>query len=93
MLIYPSPLDPDTYTRKPRAAVQVIGVKLTGKLSKWSSPKDVILKVTHHSLHTAPHPTCSHLHLHTHIYKHNTVGNCNSTLLTNGTLIHPYYTC
>lgn len=24
---------------------QVIGVKLTGKLSGWSSPKDVILKV------------------------------------------------
>ena len=24
---------------------QVIGVKLTGKLSKWTSPKDVILKV------------------------------------------------
>jgi hypothetical protein len=26
-------------------AAQVIGVKLTGKLSKWTSPKDVILKV------------------------------------------------
>lgn len=25
--------------------VQVIGVKLTGKLSGWTSPKDVILKV------------------------------------------------
>jgi aconitase A len=25
---------------------QVIGVKLTGKLSKWTSPKDVILKVS-----------------------------------------------
>lgn len=25
--------------------VKVIGVKLTGKLSGWSSPKDVILKV------------------------------------------------
>ena len=25
--------------------VQVIGVKLTGKMSKWTSPKDVILKV------------------------------------------------
>lgn len=25
--------------------LQVIGVKLTGKLSGWSSPKDVILKV------------------------------------------------
>jgi aconitate hydratase len=24
---------------------KVIGVKLTGKLSKWTSPKDVILKV------------------------------------------------
>lgn len=27
------------------AVAQVIGVKLTGKLSGWSSPKDVILKV------------------------------------------------
>jgi hypothetical protein len=27
------------------ATRQVIGVKLTGKLSKWTSPKDVILKV------------------------------------------------
>lgn len=26
-------------------APKVIGVKLTGKLNKWSSPKDVILKV------------------------------------------------
>jgi hypothetical protein len=26
-------------------APKVIGVKLTGKLSKWASPKDVILKV------------------------------------------------
>jgi aconitase A len=26
-------------------APKVIGVKLTGKLSKWTSPKDVILKV------------------------------------------------
>ena len=24
---------------------QVIGVRLTGKLSKWSSPKDIICKV------------------------------------------------
>jgi hypothetical protein len=27
------------------AACQVIGVKLTGRMSKWTSPKDVILKV------------------------------------------------
>jgi histone acetyltransferase (RNA polymerase elongator complex component) len=26
-------------------APKVIGVKLTGKMSKWTSPKDVILKV------------------------------------------------
>ena len=26
-------------------AAQVIGVKLTGKLSKWNSPKDIICKV------------------------------------------------
>lgn len=26
-------------------AAQVIGVKLTGRMSKWTSPKDVILKV------------------------------------------------
>ena len=25
--------------------MQVIGVKLTGKLSKWNSPKDIICKV------------------------------------------------
>ena len=25
--------------------VQVIGVKLTGKLAKWNSPKDIICKV------------------------------------------------
>lgn len=25
----------------------MIGVKLTGKMSKWTSPKDVILKVDH----------------------------------------------
>lgn len=29
----------------PINVAQVIGVKLTGKLSGWSSPKDVILKV------------------------------------------------
>lgn len=27
------------------SSCQVIGVKLTGKLSGWTSPKDVILKV------------------------------------------------
>ena len=29
----------------PLAALQVIGVKLTGKLAKWNSPKDIICKV------------------------------------------------
>ena len=29
----------------PCPSSQVIGVKLTGKLNKWTSPKDVILKV------------------------------------------------
>ena len=28
-----------------RGAAQVIGVKLTGKLAKWNSPKDIICKV------------------------------------------------
>lgn len=31
---------------EPRAScLQVIGVKLTGKLAKWNSPKDIICKV------------------------------------------------
>lgn len=29
----------------PALIVQVIGVRLTGKLSRWTSPKDVICKV------------------------------------------------
>ena len=29
----------------PACAAQVIGVKLTGKLANWNSPKDIICKV------------------------------------------------
>jgi hypothetical protein len=38
---------------------QVIGVKLTGKLSKWTSPKDVILKVGRHPTTTASMPAAA----------------------------------
>lgn len=33
------------FIRSTMIAVQVIGVKLTGELSGWTSPKDVILKL------------------------------------------------
>lgn len=33
------------FVSSPRFTLQVIGVRLTGRLSGWTSPKDVILKV------------------------------------------------
>lgn len=37
-------------------APKVIGVKLTGKMSKWTSPKDVILKVRAGEQQQGPNP-------------------------------------
>ncbi len=48
LCIHPPPHPPAVAADPPRcchAPAQVIGVKLTGKLSRWTSPKDVILKV------------------------------------------------
>lgn len=38
-------IGPPNHNKVPVSASQVIGVKLTGSLSGWTSPKDVILKV------------------------------------------------
>lgn len=43
-LLTPCPARCPPSTRPPQAP-KVIGVKLTGKLSAWASPKDVICKV------------------------------------------------
>ena len=41
----PSPLSLEFSACFAFAAPKVIGVRLTGRLSRWTSPKDVILKV------------------------------------------------
>jgi aconitase A len=45
-------------------APKVIGVKLTGKMSKWTSPKDVILKVHSHAEQWARVATVQTQHSH-----------------------------